>query len=101
MSVWVQGTNKKWFNGYWGQKIAILDEFRCYDEKDLVWLLQIIGEHDIMVEKKGGYVHWRPEIIIITSPKHPEIECEGFGESVNQVMRRCDKIVEFDKVWKK
>jgi hypothetical protein len=94
--VWIQGSNRKWFDGYVGQKVAIIDDFRCETKHDLKQLLQDTDRYDMRVEVKNGHTYFRPEIIIITCPRHPNVECGHLDEQVDQVVRRCTEIVQYE-----
>jgi len=55
----------KWFDNYWGQEIALFDDFRpnkCHYER----LLQITDRYPSMQQNKGGTVWFAPRIIIFT-----------------------------------
>lgn len=60
----------RWFDGYQGQSIALLDEF---DDTffSLNFLLQLIDKSPIIVESKGAHVPWIPKTIYITSNDLP------------------------------
>lgn len=73
-------SNLKWFNGYHGQDVVLIDDFRdtmCPMEQMLV----LTDEYAHQVETKGGFVWWKPTKIFITSCMPPE-EC--YRGSVNQ-----------------
>lgn len=55
-----------WFDGYLGQAQVLLDDF---DGKSisLPYLLRILDRYPMQVPVKGGFVHWTPETIIITT----------------------------------
>ncbi len=61
-----------WFNGYAGQRVAIIDDYgldgTVYKLTDL---LKILHGHSQKVPVKGDYVIWNPEVVIITSNYHP------------------------------
>lgn len=56
----------EWFDGYWGQKYAIFDDF-IPGRLSLDVFLQICDKYPAMVPTKGGFVGWEPEEIHITS----------------------------------
>ncbi len=60
---------KAWFDGYNGQKVVILDEFYGWLPFDL--LVRMIDQLPLIVEKKGGTVQFRAELVIITSNRQP------------------------------
>jgi len=68
-SVFNKSSGNKWFDGYEGQTVAVLDDFRKhwfpYD-----FLLKLLDHGECQVEVKGGMVQWRPKMVIITCHKH-------------------------------
>lgn len=54
-----------WFDGYWGQKVAIIDEFN--GEIPIEMLLKLLDGWPLRVQTKGGMTVWNPETVIITS----------------------------------
>lgn len=71
-SYWISNDSLKWFDGYNGQKVAILDDFRKSMLVDWNFLLRLLDGYNLIVQVKGGFVKWNPELIIITSPASPE-----------------------------
>lgn len=59
----------KWWDGYRGQEIVVMDEF---DSKDLSYrsLLRVLDRYPLRVEFKGGYCDFTSQTIIITSSIH-------------------------------
>ena len=96
------GGSLQWFNGYTGQKYAIIDDFRrgmCTFE----FLLQLLDKYNLQVPIKGGYVKWVPRIIIITCPTTPrkawqwkdkDDELQDW-DNIEQLLRRIDDQIEF------
>ncbi len=61
-----QSKHAVWFDGYGGEKAALLDDFRgSISFEDLLKLTDPWYNHRVPV--KGGYVIWKPDIVIITS----------------------------------
>lgn len=60
----------KWFDGYDGQKHAIIDDFR--GGSSFEWLLRLLDVYPLRVPVKGSFVDWTPEIIWITSNEDVE-----------------------------
>lgn len=59
------------FNGYNGQRVALIDEFHGRMSKvELVTLLQWIDKDNCQVDTKFGFVWWTPRYIWITSNYH-------------------------------
>lgn len=81
----------KWFDGYLGEEIVVLDEFRK------TWwffsyMLRLLDENPLQVAVKGGYVPFKAKTIWITAPVHPR-EMYPTREDVGQLIRRCTKII--------
>lgn len=91
---WVSGKDGKWYDGYWGQKVAIFDDFRG-DFCPLHTLLRLTDRYPYRVEVKGGSIWFNPKTIIITSTYSP-YECYSqVPESIQQLMRRITVLKEF------
>ncbi len=62
--------NGMWFDGYYGQKNIIFEEFRG----QLPWgmLLSLTDRYDCKVQYKGGICDFVGTKIIFTSPRHPQ-----------------------------
>lgn len=65
---WMSSDSLKWFDGYKGQKVAIIDDFRKGMLSDWSFLLRLLDGYNLLVQVKGGFTTWSPELIIITSP---------------------------------
>ena len=58
---------------------------------------------------KGGFVPWRPKMIVFTSPNPPHVEfyqendqreqLRGNADKIEQVLRRIDVIIEAQEAW--
>lgn len=66
--VYVPG-DYKWFDGYRGQEVVLLDDFR--GEYDLQYLLKLLDRYPMQVPIKGGFVTWCPKQVFITSNVNP------------------------------
>lgn len=85
----------KWWDGYYGQKVVIIDDFR----KDFCTfheLLRITDRYPYRVQAKGTSMWLAPttETIIITSAFHPD-SVYHTREDIGQLIRRIDLIKEF------
>lgn len=69
-NAWVSGKNLHWFDGYRGQEVAIIDDFRK-EMCDFAFFLKLLDKYRLLVEVKGGSVDWRPLVIIVTCPRLP------------------------------
>lgn len=86
-----------WFDGYSDQDIVFLDEVRgsTYKFDDL---LQLLDYDSPQVPVKGGFVDFKPKVILITSNTHPRHVYDNLNdENKQQLVRRCDKIFHIKK----
>ena len=94
---YISMNNLKWWDGYYGQKCIIIDDFRkdfcTYHE-----LLRILDRYPYRVNTKGSSIWFQPttEVIIITSCYHPS-QVYDTREDIQQLLRRIDIIQEFKK----
>lgn len=87
--------NNEWWDGYCGQKVVLLDDFRA-SWFPFTYLLNITDRYPMQVAVKGGYVHYSPQIVYITCPQPPEILYQGLEDrhegSVAQLLRRITEV---------
>lgn len=81
------GGTGKWFDGYMGQPVAVLEELRPSDIPDSL-LLQILDKWTMQVETKGGMTIWKAATVIVTTPLSPENFWLGKPEDIKQLRRR-------------
>ena len=72
LRIWISNDNLKWFDGYCGQEVAVLDDIRKDILPTWAFLLRILDRYPLIVQIKGGFVRWVPRIIMITCPVPPE-----------------------------
>lgn len=93
-SVWVSTGGLRWFDGYDGQRVAILDDFRSKGVP-FQFFLRLLDRYPMSVEFKGGFVNWCPDIIFITTPHSISDtfakRLEHLPEDVRQLERRITK----------
>lgn len=65
--VWFAPAGTQWFDGYDGQRVAIFDDFRAKGTK-FEFLLRLTDRYPLQVPFKGGFVNWKPDFIIFTTP---------------------------------
>lgn len=95
---WVSNVNLDWVDGYDGQSNVIIDDFRA-SHCQFAKLLRILDRYPLKLPVKGGFVDWVPKRIIVTST-HSPYKCyksEDIQENIDQLIRRIDEIVEFEK----
>lgn len=86
-----QGT---WFDGYYGQKEIIMEEFR--GQIPLGMLLSLLDRYDSKVQSKGGMMEFNSTKIIITSPTHPDQWYkEDPLDDLQQLERRLTRLLNF------
>lgn len=84
----------KWWNGYNPMKhrCVVFDEFG--GQIRLLELLRLLDETACQVEIKGGFLNFRPEVVIITSNKAPlEVYCNKTVDELQPFTRRIDELV--------
>lgn len=71
--IFVHNGDCKWWDGYRGQRVVVLNEFR---DRQCTWdhLLVLTDVYPTLVQVKGSTVNFDPEWVIITSVLRPE-EC--------------------------
>jgi len=88
--------NNKWWDGYLGEEIVILDDYRpslCTFQE----LLRILDRYPMRVEVKGDSMPLSATHFVITTSKRPEVIWAGrTEEALNQLLRRISIIVEYD-----
>jgi hypothetical protein len=80
---------KQWWNGYDGQTVMILEEFR--GSIPFSTLLMLLDRYGLQLEYKGGVTQARASTIVICSPVHPKQWYQNLGAeegSLDQLKRR-------------
>lgn len=95
--LWVWNPSmSQWFDGYYGQSTVIFDEFR--GQLPFGLLLNVLDGHTHMkVPVKGGFTHWSPSKIYLTSPLPPAEWYKDLAGSdkYDQLKRRITKTIHF------
>jgi len=91
----MKAPGNSWFDGYIGQKILLLDDFRS-NWFTFGYLLRLLDRYPLDVEVKGGYVHFSATTIYITCPRKPQdlysdLEARSEG-SMAQLIRRITEV---------
>lgn len=88
LEYWMSLGSLQWFNGYNGEPVAILDDFRTGHCK-FSFLLRLLDRYRFSVPFKGGFRNWIPKVIFITAPLKPrdmfDLKKEG---DIQQLERR-------------
>ncbi|AWY06806.1 MAG: Rep catalytic domain protein [Circoviridae sp.] len=98
-NAWISSQDLRWFDGYNGQRGAILDDLRS-GSCAMNFLLRLLDRYPLNVPIKGGFVFWKPEVIVITCPVKPEElfvnrETGEQWDHIDQVIRRVDHFRDF------
>lgn len=65
---WISNESLQWCDGYSGQEVAILDDYRTSFCK-FAYLLRLLDRYPMRVAIKGGFANWIPKYIFVTTPK--------------------------------
>jgi len=92
---WISSGSLKWFDGFDGHRVAVLDDLRA-KHVEFAFLLRLLDRYPVQVEFKGGHVPFCPSLIIITAPYDPRrMWSLRTEEQLDQLVRRVTRIVEF------
>lgn len=82
----------KWWDGYQGEDVVVLDDFAPEHAKFLSYFLKIWTDHYVFsAEVKGGMLQIRPKTFIVTSQYPPE-RCFEEPETLAAIRRRFDVV---------
>lgn len=97
LPIWISGVNLRWFCGYAGHELALIDDFRC-DFCTFHFLLRLLDRYPVRVERKGGSCWFTPSHIFITAPHSPSVTFahRSDEEDLRQLLRRITYIKDFD-----
>lgn len=90
-SVWSPG-DFQWFDGYNGQDVVILDDYR--GEYPIQLFLKLCDRYPMTVPVKGSFVNWRPKKIYITSNVRPNLWYDSDQATYDAFLRRFTRIHE-------
>lgn len=95
--LWISsGGDLKWFDGYEGQDVVLLDDFR-HEHCKFTFLLRLLDRYKLRVAVKGGFVNWVPKTIYLTSIEPPEKEFGWMEERLlKQLMRRVTSVIHME-----
>lgn len=86
----------KWFDGYHGQEVVLIDDFTGKDDLEMGMLLKILDRYPMSVPVKGSFTYWGAKKIYITSNLSPD---EWYPlatvEQHAALRRRMTKLVKF------
>jgi hypothetical protein len=82
----------KWCNGYDGEELMIIDDFR-YSFCPFLELLKICSNDPYQIEQKGSFRQLKATTIIITSQVSPIDAYQFENENITQLLRRIKSLV--------
>lgn len=92
---WKMGGNR-WWDGYSGQYVVIIDDYRC-DLCTFSYLLRLFDRYPLLVECKGGSIQFVSYHIIVTAPLSPrDMWAQRSTEDLRQLTRRIDEVRDFN-----
>lgn len=96
--------NGKFFEGYHGEERVLIDEFRHVDMSK-EFFKKLIDRWELKVEIKGGYVNWRPKLVVLTTnDKSPETTWwNGGDDAIHRRVRWVhvtskDQVIDLDQI---
>lgn len=82
----------QWCNGYDGEEVMIIDDFR-YSFCPFLELLKICSNDPYQISQKGSFRQLKATTIIITSQKSPIDAYQFESENITQLLRRIKTLV--------
>lgn len=87
----------KWWDGYYGQQVTIIDDYRR-DFSTFAELLRLTDRYPYIIERKGGSTKFTSKYLFITTPKSPADTWIGRSdEDIDQLVRRIHLVKHFPK----
>lgn len=86
------GGNSAWFDGYNGEDVIELSEFR--GQLQLAFMLDLLDRYELKVQTKGGTTQCVSTTIVITSNEEPSEwypQMEGRDEKLKPLLRRIEE----------
>lgn len=83
----------KWFDGYDGEEVIVLDDFR-QNWMTFSYLLRLIDRYPFQVETKGGCIPLLATTMVFTTPM-PPANCYRTNEDIGQLTRRIKTTIPF------
>lgn len=88
----VASESSPWFDGYDGQDEVLIDDYGRSSRYSYQFFLQLLDGYPMKVPIKGGFVHWVPKVVLITSNERPE-DWYGDRPEVAALVRRISIVV--------
>lgn len=86
---YIKEPNDKWWDGYVGQELVIIDDFDKYNLKQSGDMKRWLDIYPFQAQTKGGMSMIRPKKIVVTSNYHPD---EIWDDELTRgaIVRRCE-----------
>lgn len=98
---YMKSSSHKWWDGYIGQDVVIVDDFRPSSALPFSFILNLFDRYPLSVEIKGCMVEFISKKIFVTSPFSPSQICDNLEwigqEMKDQLLRRVDQIIHFSR----
>lgn len=77
--------------------MVVWDDVRKHKDVGPALFLRIMDRFPVRVQRKGGYINWRPRLLVFTYLYEPrDFFGNGWpGEVTGQFLRRIDEIIYF------
>jgi len=94
--VYTKDPNTKWWDGYEGQKLILIDEWIGSEGIPPTQLLRICDRYELRVETKGGYIQMAGTTILVTSTRevrewYQDGRSREWSEKQDDFMRRVNE----------
>lgn len=84
---WMADSSLQWFDGYNGtESLVIVDEWR--EIRSPSHLLRCIDRYPMRVPVKGGFVNWRPTVVIFTTNLPEAVLMGGLDQATCEAIKR-------------
>lgn len=87
--IYLKEPTTKWWDGYRGQPVVLIDDLHERDARGLVSFLKRWGDrYPFPAEVKGGMITIRPRLIVVTSQWDIDHSFAGLQEDIDAINRR-------------
>lgn len=96
-----KNSQTKWWDGYYGQKDVLIDDYRPNKEMNFSYMLNLMDRFPMVVESKGQTIHFVSHRIFITAPLPPRelflevSDGKWSNDAIDQFERRITKTIHF------
>lgn len=96
--IYIKDANNKWWDGYNGQSVVLIDDLR-HSIESFEYMLRLLDTYPFRGEVKGGYCGINCRTIYITSDRPPDRiwRIEDDENNLAQIMRRFSTVTEMGR----